>query len=74
MEPFFIFCLALVLYCGYLTVSDLLRDMRVVPAAAVEHADGKIRKKVAVRRKAQATRTPSRGYRPHRPCCGTATM
>jgi len=28
MEPFFIFCGALVLYCGYLTVIDLLNDLK----------------------------------------------
>ncbi len=34
MEPFFIFCAALVLYCGYLTYTDLLRDKEKETAVA----------------------------------------
>ena len=40
MEPFFIFCSILVLYTGYLTVVDLLRDMfkKTVPVPTERHA------------------------------------
>ena len=34
MEPFFIFCLTLVLYCGYLTIADLRGDWLRTTAAA----------------------------------------
>ena len=43
MEPFIVFCLALVFYCGFLTVIDLLKDQVVIPVAA------KIKKKVTAR-------------------------
>lgn len=52
MEPFFIFCLALVGYCGYLTVSDLLRDLQIVPAVTVQKATAQLRKQVATRQAA----------------------
>jgi hypothetical protein len=40
MEPFFIFCAILVLYSGYLTAIDLLRDLAegTSPAPTVRHA------------------------------------
>ncbi len=31
MEPFILFCVALVVYCGYLTIIDLFRRPRPVP-------------------------------------------
>ena len=34
MEPFFIFCSFLALYCGYLTFIDLLRDRQKAAASA----------------------------------------
>lgn len=34
MEPFFIFCLTLVLYCGCLTIADLRGDWLRATAAA----------------------------------------
>lgn len=37
MEPFFIFCCVLVLYCGYLTLTDLLRERQ--PATPPEPAE-----------------------------------
>jgi hypothetical protein len=52
MEPFFIFCLALVCYCGYLTVSDLFKDLQIVPSATLNKATAqfkKHKKQVAVR-------------------------
>ena len=49
MEPFFIFCLALVCYCGYLTVSDLLKDLEIVPSATLHKAAAQLKKQVAVR-------------------------
>jgi hypothetical protein len=44
MEPFFIFCSALVLYCSYLTIIDLLNDLEKeratlpLPQQAVQRA------------------------------------
>jgi hypothetical protein len=49
MEPFIIFCLALVGYCGYLTVGDLLRDLQIVPAVTVHKAAAQFKKQVAAR-------------------------
>jgi hypothetical protein len=49
MEPFFIFCLALVCYCGYLTVSDLLKDLQIVPRATLHKAVAQLKKQVVVR-------------------------
>lgn len=49
MEPFFIFCLALVCYCGYLTVCDLLKDLQLVPTASWHKATAEIKKLVAGR-------------------------
>jgi len=49
MEPFFIFCLALVCYCGYLTVSDLLKDLQIVPSATLHKAATQFKKQAAVR-------------------------
>ena len=49
MEPFFIFCLSLVCYCGYLTVSDLLKDLQLVPSATWHRAAAEIKKQVTVR-------------------------
>ena len=52
MEPFFIFCLALVCYCGYLTASDLLKDLQIVPSATLHKAAAQFKKQVAVRQPA----------------------
>jgi hypothetical protein len=49
MEPFFIFCLALVCYCAFLSVSDLLKDLQIVPSAALHKAAAQFKKQVAVR-------------------------
>ena len=49
MEPFFLFCLALVCYCGFLTVSDLLKDLQLVPSATWHKAAAEIKKQVAGR-------------------------
>ncbi len=40
MEPFFIFCSILVLYSGYLTVIDLLKDLtrEAAPAPTTQRA------------------------------------
>jgi hypothetical protein len=45
MEPFPISCLVLIFYCGYLTVSDLLNDMKVVPVVAVQRTARQIKRK-----------------------------
>lgn len=37
MEPFFIFCMMLVIYCGYLTFRDLLKDCNVEDKDQVIH-------------------------------------
>jgi len=63
MEPFFIFCLALVCYCGYLTVTDLLQDLRIAPRTILHKAVALIKKQVAVRQPPPAGNrfTPARG-------------
>ncbi len=58
MEPFFIFCLFLVGYCGYLTVGDLLKDLQIVPAATVHKASVQFRKQVASRQASGRRRVP----------------
>ena len=45
MEPFPISCLVLICYSGYLTVSDLLNDMKVVPVVAVQETARQIKRK-----------------------------
>ena len=52
MEPFFIFCLALVFYCGYLTAQDLLKDMQIVPSAILHKATAQFKKQITVRQPA----------------------
>ena len=54
MEPFFIFCLALVCYCGYLSVSDLLKDLQIVPSATLLKAVAQLKKQVFVRQSTPA--------------------
>ena len=49
MEPFFIFCLTLVCYCSYLTVSDLLKDLQLAPGATWHQAAADLKKQVAFR-------------------------
>ena len=49
MEPFFIFCLALVGYCGFLSVSDLLKDLQIVPSTTWHNAAAQLKKQVADR-------------------------
>ena len=64
MEPFFIFCLVLVGYCGYLTVGDLLKDLQIVPAETVLKASAQIKKQVAASRRASVRhRVPVAGGR-----------
>ena len=46
MEPFTISCLVLVFCCGYLTVSDLLKDLQMAPAVAMQIATAQIKTKV----------------------------
>ena len=58
MEPFFIFCLALVGYCGYLTVCDLLMDLKIVPAESVHKASAHLKKQVAARQTYSRHRGP----------------
>jgi len=57
MEPFFIFCVVLVIYCGYLTLIDLRKGEKTAtaPAPTVRNA-GTIRKKVPVRRRVSSDR------------------
>jgi hypothetical protein len=59
MEPFFIFCLALVIYCGYLSVGDLLKDLQIVPAVTVHKATAQFKKQVAVRHASGPYRIPT---------------
>ncbi len=63
MEPFFIFCLALVGYCGYLTVGDLLRDPRIVPAVSVHKATARLKRRVVARQGYSRHRVPVAGGR-----------
>ena len=63
MEPFFIFCLMLVVYCGYLTVCDLLLDLRRVPAKSVPEAPERPGRRVAARRAPERYRVPAAGGR-----------
>ena len=52
MEPFFIFCLALVCYCGCLTAQDLLKDLQIVPSAILHKAAARFKKQIIVRQPA----------------------
>jgi hypothetical protein len=51
MEPFFIFCAGLVIYCGYLSLVDLLKTRKAVtvPAPAARRMAGRAGKTGTVR-------------------------
>jgi hypothetical protein len=53
MEPFFIFCVVLVLYCSYLTLIDLLNghETAKAPASAKSGVAGQAGKTFQIRRR-----------------------
>jgi hypothetical protein len=53
MEPFFMFCAGLVIYCGYLTLVDLLKTRKTViaPAPSARRMAGRAGKTGTVRRR-----------------------
>jgi hypothetical protein len=58
MEPFFIFCVVLVIYCSYLTLIDLLNGEKtaMAPAPTVRKAAERFENKVPVRRRVSSDR------------------
>ena len=63
MEPFFIFCLVLVGYCAYLTMYDLLMDLKIAPAVTVHKASTRLNKQVSDQKSLSRHRVPVTGGR-----------
>ena len=69
MEPFFIFCVVLVIYCGYLTFIDLLEGLKkaTTPALTERRAAERVGHTVPVKRRVPLVRGRMGGTAGHFP-------
>jgi hypothetical protein len=75
MEPFFIFCGVLVIYCFYLTFIDLLKGRKTatVSAPTVRRAAERVGKTFPVRRRSSSVRGRSADTTGHFPVFSRGT-